>query len=372
MPQIPTAQQLADWKAVRDQQGKAYEGWDDLDEPYLEHLPGKHDQSTLGRGGGGGASTKSEPKAPKAAKASKAEPAPKKEPAPKAPKVTKTKATPVASPKEEPKALEPPKEEPPKEEPKAEEPKTGSSSDQVFPSQEEFEQAKLKAFGAGHSLNATFKTSINGQDYFVKQSDNSEDNANEVGAYLMGKAAGIDQHLVPVQLMQQDGDKLLVQPWTSGEPLAKLSSADIQRVCASLSPEEFTRVHAFEYLVGEMDGNTGNYLYDGNHMTRIDMGLAFNSREFNQADASFPTYASDLALQRAKGMGTSLLNLSWHQPTLASMVSQGPAILAAARSSGINSAKYQGVQNRLAALAQLAQNSNPTLQDLVNNVGIRR
>lgn len=227
-----------------------------------------------------------------------------------------------------------------------------------FPTQKALDKASLVQFGG--SANQTFKTTINGNDYFVKTPSQTVRkqgmtiaetaamrNTDEIAAYQIGKAFRLEDALVPIQQMRYNGQDVLVSPWLEGKPLAEYKG--VKNLINALSPEDYTRMHAYEYLMQDGDRHLGNYFYDGEQLRLIDFGQALE-------DPS-KLYIRD---KLSRGLAYYRTDTSMDRATLTDFLSHKDEVLLVLEQSGVNAKAMQGFRDRLAVLEALSQASDLT------------
>ena len=231
------------------------------------------------------------------------------------------------------------------------------------PSQDKLNKSELNKFGS--SLNRTYKTTIDGKDYFVKKSNSEGQTVDQTVGELMGfqaaKDLGIKDNVIPVTKMTHNGEECIVSPWTDGRPLAELSFDEKRKIMGKLSDEEFTKLHAFEYIVSDDDRHEGNYLYDEStkQLKMIDLEFAMYGESSFYSPHSNTT--SQIADWRAVAHGGGVGSLRLDQNTLKSVLSRKDKIIKNADKAGLSGKRMDALKRRFSVLEEMSTDPKPTL-----------
>lgn len=222
----------------------------------------------------------------------------------------------------------------------------------------------------GSTFNNTYKITVDGQDYFLKnynvtfQGTTSPDairapdqQTREQVARDASKLLGVDQYTVPlVTFKDPSGEKYVVQEWHNRYITYDMNSTAFERAISKLSDYEATKIALFEYTTGDQDHTTngGNYALDerGN-IKLLDYSL------------SYPEHA---------GMGREdtlfydamygLYDKQLDKQALLEIVQQYDTYLELAKKDGLDERKIDGLRQRLYVLDELSKKPNPTWEDL--------
>lgn len=154
----------------------------------------------------------------------------------------------------------------------------------------DFETSELKNFSPGSGTSKFFKTSIDDQEYFVKEiGKDALPNINtqmaehaEVLSHEIGKMLGLDNYLVPTTSFVKDGKKYVASPMLDGEPLFATRKKKLTKGKASdqlneiLDDADIKKIAAFDFLIRNTDRHTGNIFVTDKGIKLIDHELSFN------------------------------------------------------------------------------------------------
>lgn len=214
------------------------------------------------------------------------------------------------------------------------------------------DDGKLERFGAPNAK--TFRTTIDGQDYFVKQfSDfhsttfgyvSAESQANaEMLADKMMQQVGLGEYRVGgLQVLEVDGNQYLVQPWQEIRTLGEIPERDY--LDTHLAAVDRDRLTLFDYITGSFDRHIRQYgeLADGRFVS-YDYSLSFVNRGTQfPGDALVERY--DRKISRA-----ALKDLLSHQDELYQMAA-----------SSLSDEQFAALRARMDILQQFLDNGGGT------------
>jgi hypothetical protein len=220
-----------------------------------------------------------------------------------------------------------------------------------FPVQSALEAANIKLFDGG--INSAGTAVIDGKKFFVKQSDYGTA-ANEPLAYQIGKDHfGLEKNLVPVQLMKKNGGDRLVSPWVGGKTFAQIGPG-VNDAVAKLPVDEYTKMHLFQYVVGNSDAHSGNIMYDAATKTvrPIDMGYTFGYSQYHPGRSALDTARAGSGFANHNALSPAIVK---------SVAKQSASIVAAAKAGGISGTKLVALRDRMTSIKKLSRMDNPTV-----------
>lgn len=155
---------------------------------------------------------------------------------------------------------------------------------------QDFEVAKLEKFSPGTGTSKFFKTTINDQEYFVKEiGKDALPNLNtemaehsEVLSHEIGKMLKLDNYLIPTTSFVRDGKKYVASPMLDGEPLFATRKKKFtvgkasDQLNAVMDDADIKKVAAFDFLIRNTDRHTGNIFVTDKGIKLIDHELSFN------------------------------------------------------------------------------------------------
>jgi HK97 family phage portal protein len=251
-----------------------------------------------------------------------------------------------------------------------------------FPTSEALANAELVPFG-DHGSNAAYTTTIAGEKFFVKSADAS--GVDDLGmnnemvveplAYAIGKDQfGLDGNILPVQAMSKGNATYLVSPWTTGKQFYDFEQGVRGDAVAELSTPLYTKMHLFEYVIGNHDQGMNNIMLDQATGTvrLIDNGLAFNGKKKGVylPDSQALDTARAIGLTRATDEFVSVSRLGLASPAVKDIAAKGDSIIASAKAAGIAGKSLSNLKARIQAVKDLALLDEPTVGDLQDLNGI--
>jgi hypothetical protein len=245
--------------------------------------------------------------------------------------------------------------------------KTVSKSRAVkFPSQDQFDKTtfeKLKVQSGAGDLGLISKTSIDGKDYFVKQTPLKEAKI-ETLAYEIAKRMGLDGITVPIEKVTVKKKTAVVMPFLEKDEVSNIGNL---KAIKKIGDRDALKVIAFDYIIGNTDRHAANISVDGSGSPVLfDHGFAFH--EVTQKNLGTPKDKLDIAVNTLvrdkfgydtsnprKASNQKVRDLELNNEDVQSILNSKAEILSAAKASGIDSS---GLEARIDRIEQLSKSQN--------------